>query len=57
MEIDNGYYDINGTSITLSHMENLDIFDLNNDQMKYLIRTKLLLVILKKYGMIALILQ
>lgn len=40
MEIDNGYYDINGTSITLSHMENLDIFDLNNDQMKYLIRTK-----------------
>ena len=47
MEIDNGYYDINGTSITLSHMENLDIFDLNNDQMKYLIRTKLLLVILK----------
>lgn len=40
MEIDNGCYDINGTSITLSHMENLDIFDLNNDQMKYLIRTK-----------------
>lgn len=40
MKIDNGYYDINGTSITLSHMENLDIFDLNNDQMKYLIRTK-----------------
>ncbi|WP_305752104.1 ATP-binding protein [Mammaliicoccus sciuri] len=40
MEIDNSCYDINGTSITLSNMENLDIFDLNNDQMKYLIRTK-----------------
>lgn len=40
IHIDDGDYQMNGTSITLSHMKELDIFDLNNDQMKYLIRTK-----------------
>lgn len=40
MEISNIDEKVNGTTITLSFMEDLEIFDLNNEQMKYLIRTK-----------------
>ncbi|WP_239709627.1 MULTISPECIES: ATP-binding protein [unclassified Mammaliicoccus] len=40
MEISEIDEKINGTIITLSFMKDLEIFDLNNEQMKYLIRTK-----------------
>lgn len=40
MSVDDSDEKVNGTIITLSYMKDLEIFDLSNEQMKYLIRTK-----------------